>query len=149
MPKLSKLRLMRSLCSFVLLCSACSPNIPDVYVFESLDQYLATDPTTGHLVLKPSPACMAKINEVACGHGVAIVSGTEIYVGELPGNQFSGKSWGVLKAESVYLPAQESYAPLITYIINACKKMNCSSVVGGFTTKLNTLGALQGPKGAL
>jgi len=70
------------------------------------------------------------------------VSGKEIYIGELPAHQLKGKKWSQLKAESVYMPAVESYAPLSTYIINTCKKDNCSSQVTGFKVKLDSLNGI-------
>jgi hypothetical protein len=139
---MSKLRLLHFLILSVL-ASACSVTPPDVFVFESLEQYLATDPATGHLILKPSPACMAKINEPSCGHGIKIISGVEIYVGEAVAAQFNGKPWSQLKRESVYVPAVESYGPLVTYIINACKKMNCSDQVDRFKVKLDSLAGVR------
>jgi len=89
--------------------------------------------------MKPSPACQKAINEPECGHCTYIVSGKEIYVGEAKTTFLNNKPWSALKAESVYVPAVESYAPLITYIINACKKMNCSDAVDRFKVKIDTL----------
>ncbi len=84
---------------------------------------------------------MKAINEPECGHCTYIVSGKEIFIGESPATYLNKKPWSQLKAESVYVPAVESYAPLITYIINACKKMNCSKEVERYSTKLDKLSA--------
>ncbi len=80
---------------------------------------------------------MAAIKEVECGHGVSIVKGREIYVGEK--TLFSGKPWSQLKKESVYVPAVESYSPLATYIINTCKKDNCNDDLTRYKVKIDSL----------
>lgn len=129
--------------SFMLL-SACAPKPPDVFVFEYLAQHLANDPATGHLLLTPSPACMKQIQEVECGHGVSIVSGTEIFIGEEKAHWFKNKPWSQIKRESVYVPAVESYAPLAAYIIDSCKKMKCSDQVDAFRIKLDSLNGIPG-----
>lgn len=126
-----------------LSLSACSIRPPDVPVCEYLERYLAKDPVSGHVILKPSPACMAKINEPECGHCTYIVSGKEVYVGEAKETFLNGKPWSQLKAESVYVPAVESYGPLVTYIINSCKKMNCSDDVTRFKVKLDSLSGVK------
>lgn len=135
------LKLNRWLLFAILSCSAisCAPKPPDVFVFEYLQQHLATDPVTTHLVLTPSPTCMEKIKEPECGHGVSIVSGREIFVGEAEASYYKGKPWSALKAQSVYVPAVESYAPLATYMINACEKMHCSDQLNAFRVKLDAL----------
>lgn len=137
MPKLSKMRfkLFTILCFLAL--NACTIKPPDVYVFEPLDQHQYVDPGTDHIFLEPSPTCVAKINEPACGHGVSIMSGQDLYVGEK--TLYKGKKWSELRAEAVLLPAVESYAPLEAYIINACKKMNCDKQVDSFKVKLDEL----------
>ena len=132
---------MRYLMLTVFL-AACSVQPPDVPVFENMQQRLSVDPKTGHLILSPSPTCMAQIKEVECGHGVYVVSGKQIFVGENKANWFNNKPWSQLKAESVYVPAQESYAPIATYIINSCKKMNCEDSVTGFKVRLGSLDAV-------
>ncbi len=144
-----KLRKTKSSISLILCASlsACTIKPPDVPVFEYLQQYFWTDPTNGHIILKPSPACMKAIKEAECGHGVFIVSGKEIYVGESKTTHFNGKPWSQLKAESVYVPAVESYAPLVTYIINACKKMNCYDAVDRFKVKIDKLSATKTTSG--
>jgi len=92
---------------------------------------------------------MKQIGEPECGHCVWVVEGQEAFLGEGRGHWWNGKPWSQLRRESVYLPAQESYAPLATYIINACKKMNCSDDVTKFKVKLDSLngiaGAIQNP----
>jgi len=123
---------------FALLLS-CAPQPPDVPVCEALAQHLAQDLGSGHLVLKPSPACVAAINEPECGHCTYIVSGHQVYVGEAQASWLNGKPWSAIKAESVYVPSVESYAPLATYIINACKQMNCSDAVTKFKVKVDSV----------
>jgi hypothetical protein len=123
---------------------ACSPKPPDVFVFENMTQRLSTDPATGHLMLTASPTCMERIKEPECGHGVSIVSGAEVFIGEAKGTWFGGKPWSQVKRESVYVPAVESYAPLATYIINSCKKMGCSADVDKFKVKLDSLNGISG-----
>lgn len=125
-----------------LLLSSCATPPPDVPVFENLTQHLGTDPKTGHLILKPSPVCAKEIGEVECGHGVYIMSKKEIFVGEKPEHLFHKKPWSQLKRESVYVPAQESYAPLSTYVINACKQMNCDDQINRFKIKIDSLGSI-------
>ncbi len=49
------------------------------------------------------------------------------------------KPWSQVRRESIYLPAEESYAPLSTYIINQCKKSNCNEQVNAFKVKLDSL----------
>ncbi len=75
------------------------------------------------------------------------MSQKEVYVGEQKTHLFNGKPWSQLKTESIYLPAKESYAPLVTYIINQCKQNNCSDQVDKFKVRLDELkgvGALVG-----
>lgn len=138
MPKREKFLLFVLLSCLIL--SACTPHPPDVFVFENLAQRISTDPVSGHLILTPSPTCMKQVNEPECGHGVAIVSGQEIYVGEGKEHQFKGKPWSILKQQSVYVPAAESYAPLSTYIVDSCKKMGCDDQIDEFKAKLDSLG---------
>lgn len=85
---------------------------------------------------------MKAIGEPECGHCVFIVSGKELFLGEKEPNLLNGKPWSKLRQQAVYLPAQESYAPLSTYIINACKKMGCNTDVDRFRVKLNSLSSL-------
>lgn len=70
------------------------------------------------------------------------MSKNEAYVGEGKEHLLSGKKWSEIKSESVYLPAVESYAPLSTYIINSCEKMNCSEQVDRFKVKIDSLGSI-------
>lgn len=146
-----KLKLLSALPFAILSCLAISgcasiPPPPDIYVFESLEQHLSTDAATQHLIMTPSPTCLAQIGEAECGHGVAIMSGKEIFVGEALAHHFKDKPWSKLKEESVFLPAVESYAPLATYLINTCRKFGCNSQLNAFRIKLN---ALNGVAGAL
>lgn len=127
-----------------LLISGCAPTPPDVPACEHMAQRLATDPVTGHMLLTPSPTCMKQISEPECGHCVYIVSGKEVFLGEQAGHWLNGKPWSKLRQTSVYLPVAESYAPLATYIINACKKMNCSDDVDKFKVKLDSLNGVSG-----
>lgn len=84
---------------------------------------------------------MEKIKEPECGHGVSIVTGTEIFVGEK--TLFNKKPWSQLKRESIYVPAVESYAPITEYIINSCKQANCNDQVDAYRVKLNSLNGIQ------
>lgn len=136
------MRCKLSIILFVLLISACTPSPPDVPVCANLTQHLGTDPVSGHLILKASPTCMAQIGEVECGHCTYVISGKEIFVGELPTHLLNGKTWSKIKTQSILLPAVESYAPLATYVIDACQKMNCSSQVAGFKIKLDSLNGI-------
>lgn len=136
---------MKLLFLVLALCLVgCSSPPPDVMVFEYLQPHLSTDPVNSHLVLTASPTCLAKIGESECGHGVSIVTGTEVFVGEGPLHLYKGKKWSELRAESVYVPAVESYAPLSAYMIDMCKKMDCSSQVDAFRIKLNSLNGISG-----
>lgn len=137
------MRLMLLILLFASLYNSCSPKPPDVPVCEQLSQRLVKD-VTGHMILKPSPTCIEKINEAECGHCTFIISGKEIFVGERESTFFNGKSWATLKAQSILVPAKESYAPIAAYMINACKKMNCNEDVNRFRVKIGTLsGALE------
>lgn len=133
-----------------LCLTSCATKPPDVFVYEHLAQRLVTDPVTGHLLLKADPVCMKEIGEAECGHGVAIVSQTEIVIGESKCVKLDAlrtvfkcvKPWSQLRRESVYVPAVESYAPLATYIINSCKKMNCDDQVTKFKIGLDSLNGI-------
>jgi len=127
-----------------LLLAACVPKPPDVFVFEQLSQRVSTDPTTGHVLVTPSPTCMKQVGEAECGHGISIMTGREIFVGEAKGHWYANKPWSQLREESAYLPAVESYAPLAAYIIDSCKKMNCSDQVTRFKVKLDSLNGIKG-----
>lgn len=124
--------------SFALL-SSCAPKPPDVPACKQLGLRQSIDPVSGHILLSPSPTCMEKIGEPECGYCVLIVSGKEIFIGEDEANRFNGKTWSGLKEESILLPAEESYARLSDYLINACKKMDCSEDVNRFKIKLDSL----------
>lgn len=143
MLKLLKFSLFATLSLSAIDCATLPPP-PDIYAFERLDTHLSVDPVTGHQMLSPSPACMKQIQEMACGHGVAIMSGTEIYVGDLPAHMWKGKTWTQLKQESVHLPAVESYAPLATYMIDSCKRFNCNTQLDAFRIKINSLNGVAG-----
>ena len=138
--KLLKLLLLPLL---YLSLTNCTPNIPDVPVCEPLDQWTSVDAKTGHTLLNPSPTCETEVGEASCGHCIFIVSQKEAFVGEGAKHLLLGKKWSELKTESAYLPAKESYAPLATYIINACKKMNCNAQVTKFKVQLDHLGSLK------
>ncbi len=132
---------------WLLLCSlplwlSCATSPPDVPVFENLSQHLGTDPKTGHMILKPSPVCLKEIGEFECGHGVYIVSKREIFVGEKAPHLFGKKPWSQVKRESIYVPAAESYAPMTTWIINSCEKLNCSDQVTRFKVKVDSLSGI-------
>lgn len=134
--------LLVSLCA--LLLSGCSVTPPDVPACEPFIEHQSLDPISGHVLLKASPTCMKQIGERECGHCVFIMSGKEIFIGEDPKTWFKGKPWSQLRAESVLMPAEESYAPLAAFVINACKKMNCSADVTRFKVKLDSLNGLKG-----
>jgi hypothetical protein len=119
-----------------VLTGSCSTYPPDVPVCEHLGRFIEKD-SSGHDILKPSPACMKAIEEPECGHCTYIVSGKEIYVGEY--KKFNKKTWSQIKSEAIVLPAEESYAPIAAYMINACKKMNCSKDINRFKVQLGTL----------
>ncbi len=141
---LSKLKWWLFATSSWFLISGCTPKPPDVFVFEYLAQHLSTDPTTQHLILTPSPTCIEKISEPECGHGVSVVLGAEVFVGEAKEHWFKGKPWSQLKQEAVYCPAEECYAPLSQYIINSCEKMHCNDQVAKFKIKLDALSGIIG-----
>lgn len=54
------------------------------------------------------------------------------------------KPWNQVLLESMSLPAEESYAPLSTYIINSCEKMHCDDQVTRFKVKLDSLNGISG-----
>lgn len=128
---------------FILALSACSPTPPDVPACEHMASHLSVE-ADGHMIWAPSPTCMKQISEPECGHCVWIVSGKEAFIGEQKGHWLNGKTWSKIRAQSAYLPAAESYAPLATYIINACKKMGCSDDVDKFKVKLDSLNGVSG-----
>ena len=132
--------------SSAFLISACTPQPPDVAVFEYLKQRTYTDQKTGHLMLKPDPVCMKEIGEPECGHGVYIISKKQIFVGD-KSHLFNNKKWSDLIPEMVLVPAQESYAPLLQYIINSCEKMNCNDQVDRFKVQLDELKAVGNTSG--
>lgn len=121
------------------LLANCATKPPDVFVFKNLQQHLSNDPVTGHLILSPSPLCVQKINEAECGYGVSIMTGREIFVGEDPAHYFNKKPWSVVKQQSLYVPAIESYAPIATYMINTCAKNKCDPNVDKIKVKLDSL----------
>jgi len=141
MPKLPKL-MPFILSSFCLISCALKP--PDVPVFEDLQQWVGTDPVTKHLILNASPMCMLKIQEVECGHGVFIVSGKEIYIGENAPNLYNGKKWSQLKSESIYCPAKECFAPIETYMVNTCAQNKCDNTIDAYKVKLDSLNGISG-----
>lgn len=143
MPKLNKIKLLL-LSALPLLLTSCAslPPPPDVFVFENLEQHLVVDSETGHLLLKPSPACMKEVAEPECGHGISIISAKVIYVGEAEKVRYNGKPWSQIRRESIMMPAQESYAPTISWIINACAKLKCSDEVNRFRVKIESLDPL-------
>lgn len=130
---------------FAISCASlidCTPRPPDVPACEHMSQRLVTNPENDHLMLEPSPTCMKQIQESECGHCVFIVSGKEIFIGEKEEHKYKGKPWSLLKQQSIYLPAEESYAPLAAYVINSCKKMGCSADVTRFKIKLDSLNGI-------
>lgn len=128
----------------LLLSVSCNVTPPDVPVCEYLTQHMSMDPVTKHLLLTPSPTCETQIGEPECGHCTYIMSGKEIYLGEGLAHLLNKKPWSAVRAESVYVPAVESFAPIETYIINSCKKMNCNNQVDAFKIKINSLNGITG-----
>lgn len=137
--RLSYLKFLLSVSLFALLLSSCTKPPPDVPVCKKLVQRLHTDAVTGHLKLTPSPTCMKNIQEYECGYCEHIVSGKVVFVGENPKFHLNGKPWSRIQRESILVPAEESYAPLSTYIINSCEKTNCSPDIQRFKVKLDSL----------
>lgn len=132
------------LLSAILLCSltsGCATVPPDVPACEHMSSRIYQDPQSGHDMLEPSPACWSAIGEFECGHCVWIMSGKEAIIGEKPGSWLNGKPWSKVKAQSVYMPAEESYGPMAAYAINACRKMHCDKDVEKFKVKLESLKA--------
>lgn len=144
MKKLNSVKWMLFAISFLSLLS-CTPNVPDVAACEHMEQQLTIDPITKHVLLRPSPTCMKNIKEIECGHCVTIVSKKEFFVGEADKYHYNEKPWSQIRRESALLPAEESYGPLSTYIINACKKMNCNDQVNRYKVKLNVFNLLEKP----
>jgi hypothetical protein len=122
----------------VCLTSCATLTPPDVFVFKNLEPSLVIDESNNHVYLTPSAACMEAIQEAACGYGVSIVTGKKHFVGEHEKTWFNKKPWSQLKAESIYVPSEESYAPMSAYMINACKKMNCNSEITKFRVKFDS-----------
>lgn len=141
------MKLKHSIALFACLTS-CVPKPPNVPVCKHLNQRIGTNIKTGHLVLIPSPTCMNNIKEPECGYCTYILNEKSFFVGEKKENHFNGKPWSQLKAESILVPAKESYAPLSAYIINSCKQMNCNDDVTKFKVKLDflTLGEHERPQ---
>lgn len=86
---------------------------------------------------------MKEVGESECGHCSYTMEKKSIFVGEKEKYHFNGKPWSQLRRESILVPAQESYAPMITYMINACKKMNCDDEVNKFRVKLDSLDGIR------
>ncbi len=135
----------------ILFCSliSCAPQPPDVPVFEHLHQRISHDPVTDHLLLTPDPVCLEEIGEAECGHGVFIISGKEIFIGEKKEHWFNGKPWSQLKSESIFVPAVESYAPMATYMINSCEKLKCNDDVDRFRVKFDSLRGVKDAAGGM
>jgi hypothetical protein len=138
MKKPSKMKSKLSIILCALLLS-CVPKPPDVPVCEDLKEQIMIDPVTGHMFETPSPTCKKQIGEASCGHCTYIVSGKEIYIGDSEVHRFNSKAWSQIRAESILVPAQESYAPIAAYMINSCKKMNCNNDVARFKVKFDSL----------
>ena len=131
---------------FIILCVlpiSCAIKPPDVVVCKSLQKHLLYDADDNRLIQKPSPTCHKQIKEPECGACTYIVSGRKKYIGNKKENHFNGKSWKQIKEQSILVPAEESYAPLATYIINSCKKANCDKDVNRFKIKVESLEKMQ------
>lgn len=111
---------------------SCAIRPPDAMAFHELNAELDYDPITDHLLKKPSPACEKAIQEPSCGYGVSMLTGQTVFVGNSKGHEWNGKTWDQIKAQSVLLPAQESFAPIADYIVNSCEKMHCNEEVDRF-----------------
>lgn len=138
----------------ILLCcliSACAHKPPDVFVFEPLTQRVYEDETTHHTMVMPSPTCMdgdetkglKGIGEPECGHGMSIMKGREILVGERPENYFNGKPWSQIQRESILVPAVESFAPIQAHMINTCQQMKCDPELEKFKVKIDSFSGLK------
>jgi len=66
------------------------------------------------------------------------------FVGEKP-EHFTIKNGSQLLNESVHLPAVESYAPVIKYIINSCASSGCNKDVDRFRVVLPTIDGIPAP----
>lgn len=126
-----------------LLLSCGGATIHDVPVFEDMQPRVITDSMNQHLMMIPDPVCQKEIGEIACGHGVFIVSGKEIFIGEAPAHMYKGKPWSVLKEQSIYVPAVESFAPIEQDLINMCAKNSCNDQVDKFRVKLDSLNGVK------
>lgn len=138
MKRQNKMKWLLLVALFALLIN-CSVQPPNIYIFEEMNEHMGIDPITGHTILRPSPTCYTKIQELSCLHGVATMTGDEIFIGELPEHFFNGKPASQIKEESILMPADESYSPMVTYIINSCKALNCNSDVTRFKVKIESL----------
>ena len=125
------------------LLTSCAVQPPDVVILTELNEHIGIDPITGHTILRPSPTCFEKIQELNCLYGVYTMSGKEVFIGNNPVNYFNGKSATQIKEESILMPAVESYSPMVTYIINSCKALNCNSDVTKFKVKIDSLNSIK------
>ena len=136
MQKLSKMKFVIFV-SLLWLLPSCATPPPNVPACKHLPQRLWEDPETKRLELRASPACWKAIKEPECGYCVRIVDGGEIWIGEKM--LYNNKPWSQIREEAIILPAEESYAPLSTHIINSCKRLNCSKDATRFKVKLDRL----------
>ncbi|MFI5342859.1 MAG: hypothetical protein ACHQUC_01425 [Chlamydiales bacterium] len=82
---------------------------------------------------------MKQISESECGHGVFIVSGKEVFVGEAQATFFNNKPWSLLRKQSILVPAEESYSPISAYMINSCEKSKCDPNLMKFKIKIDSV----------
>lgn len=130
MQKKQRLRLFAIL--FCSLMPSCATVPPDAPAFHELEERIEYDPITNHVFKRPSPECEKAIQEPSCGYGVYMISGKEVFIGNAKGHDLNGKTWDQIKAESVLLPAQESFAPLADYVINSCEQTHCNEQIDRF-----------------
>ncbi len=95
------------------------------------------------LVKRPNPVCMDEIGEAECGYCRYTISDKVIYVGEQPEHQFNSKPWSKLKKHAILFPAEESYAPMKAFGINACKSMgSCNKDIAKWRIKLDSFDSI-------
>lgn len=129
---------MRGLLLLIILSGllvSCKQVPPDVPVCQHLEQRKIFDADSVTLKVRPSPACMMEIAEPECGQCTYIRSGKQIYIGNKKENWFNGKSWDDLRYSAVIVPSEESFAPILTYMINSCKASECNKDITRFKVR--------------
>jgi hypothetical protein len=82
---------------------------------------------------------MEQIKERECGACTYTVTQRKKYIGEKKENWFNGKPWSQLRKESILVPAEESYAPMVAHIINSCKARGCDKEITKFKVKIDSM----------